>query len=168
LNRTTSHKKIFFRPERCLLCLSCVLACQMKTAGLSDVSRIEKDQKPGQSLKVSFSRGTPWVWKCQQCQNAPCTEACFTGGLHLDQESGTVIQDREACVGCGSCVLACPIEGVGFEPGEHRPDKCDACRDEDIPACVRACQSRALVYAEGERFAADKRKRFVKKLTGAK
>ena len=168
MNRTTSHKKIFFRPERCLLCLSCVLACQMKTAGLSDISRIEKDQKPGQSLKVSFSRGTPWVWKCQQCQNAPCTEACFTGGLHLDQESGTVIQDREACVGCGSCVLACPIEGVGFEPGEHRPDKCDACRDEEIPACVRACQSRALVYAVGERFAADKRKRFVKKLTGAK
>jgi carbon-monoxide dehydrogenase iron sulfur subunit len=163
-----SNKQIFFHPERCLLCLSCVLACQMKTAGIADAGRIEKSQKPSQNLKVSFSRGTPWIWKCQQCQAAPCTEACFTGGLRLDQESGTVVQDREACVGCGSCVLACPMEGIGLQPGEHRPGKCDACRDEEIPACVRACQSRALVYVEGERFAGKKRKRFVKMLTGAK
>ena len=163
-----SNKRIFFRPERCLLCLSCVLACQMKCADIEDVGRIPKGPAPGRSLKVSFSRGTPWIWKCQQCRTAPCTEACFTGGLRLDQESGTVVQDLEACVGCGSCVLACPIEGVGFQPGEHRPGKCDACREEEIPACVRACQSRALVYAEEQRFAAEKRKHFVKKLTGSK
>ena len=161
-------KRIFFHPERCLLCLSCVLACQIKTADLAGAGRNDKDPKPGQGLKVSFSHGTPWIWKCQQCLAAPCIEACFTGGLRLDQESGTVIQDREACVGCGSCVLACPIEGIALQPGEHRPDKCDACRDAEIPACVQACQSRALVYADGERFAAEKRKRFVKKLTGAK
>ena len=163
-----SNKQIFFHPERCLLCLSCILACQMKHAGVTDVSRIEKGQKPARSLKVSFSGGTPWIWKCQQCQAAPCAEACFTGGLRLDQKSGTVVQDREACVGCGSCVLACPIDGIGLGPGEHRPDKCDLCRDEEVPACVRACQSRALDYAEGERFAAQKRKHFVKKLMGAK
>jgi carbon-monoxide dehydrogenase iron sulfur subunit len=140
----------------------------MKTAGLTDFGKIAQGQKPGRNLKVSFSGGTPWIWKCRQCRAAPCTEACFSGGLHLDQKCGTVVQDRETCVGCGSCVLVCPIEGIGLQPGEHRPDKCDACREEEIPACVRACQSRALVYADGERFAAEKRKRFVKKLTGAK
>jgi len=163
-----SNKQIFFRPERCLLCLSCVLACQMKTAGLDDPGGIEKGQKPNQALRVSFSRGTPWVWRCRQCRSAPCAEACFTGGLRLDPARGTVVQDRETCVGCGSCVLACPIEGIGLVSGEHRPDKCDTCRNEEMPACVRACQSRALVYSEGERFAAEKRKLFVRKLTGAK
>ena len=163
-----SNKQIFFRPERCLLCLSCVLACQMKTAGIPDVGRIEKEKHPGKPLKVSFSHGTPWVWKCQQCRTAPCVEACFSGGLRLDPELNSVVQDREACVGCGSCVLACPVEGVELHPGEHRADKCDLCRDEEVPACVLACQSRALVYVEEERFAAAKRKRFVKKLIGAK
>ncbi len=163
-----SNKKIFFHPERCQLCLSCVLACRMKGAGIGDLGSIEERQTPGRSIEVSFSRGTPWVWKCQQCETAPCAEACFTGGLRRDPESGTVVQDREACVGCGSCVLACPIEGVKLLAEEHRADKCDLCRDEEIPACVRVCQSRALVYAEGEQFAALKRKRFVKKLTGAK
>ena len=163
-----SNKQIFFRPERCLLCLSCVLACQMKTAGLKDPGQIEKGQEPDQALKVSYSQGTPWVWRCRQCRAAPCTESCFTGGLHRDPEHDTVVQDREACVGCGSCVLVCPIEGIEFRPGEHRPGKCDACREEDLPACVRACQSRALVYTDGERLTAEKRRRFVKKLTGVK
>jgi len=163
-----SDKQIFFHPERCLLCLSCVLACQMKSADLKDISEVGKARKPARSLKVSFSHGTPWVWKCRQCRAAPCSEACFTGGLRLDPACGTVIQDREACVGCGSCVLACPIEGIGFTPGEHRPGKCDACREEETPACVRACQSRALVYADGKRVAAEKRRRFVQKLTRAK
>ena len=163
-----SNKQIFFRPERCLLCLSCVLACQMKNEGLTDPGRIEKGREPRRSLQVSFSKGTPWVWKCRQCRSAPCTEACFTGGLHHDPEHATVVQDPEACVGCGACVLACPIEGIGFIPGEHRPGKCDVCRNEDIPACVRVCQSRALVYIEGTRFAAEKRRRFAGKLRGAK
>lgn len=163
-----SVKQIFFRPERCQLCLSCVLACRMKTAGITDLAGIEPGTLPGRGLKVSFANGTPWIWKCQQCRSAPCAEACFTGGLRQDTADGTVHQDREACVGCGSCVMACPVQGVDLQPGEHRADKCDLCRDEDIPPCVRACQSRALVYEEGEQFAAQKRKQFVHKLTGAK
>lgn len=169
---TASNKRVFFRPERCLLCLSCVLACrqvQQPPAVISDPAATgpgRPDRKPAEKMKVTFARGTPWVWKCQQCRHAPCAEACFTGGLHLDPDSRTVVQDEHACVGCGSCLLACPIDGMRLPPEQERPEKCDACRDLATPACVAACQSRALVFVDGERFTAGKRKRFAEKLTG--
>ncbi len=164
----TSRKQIFFHPERCLLCLSCVLACQTKDTGFTGEVLKKKVPHSIEKLKVTFAHGTPWVWKCQQCQNPPCTEACFTGGLQLEKDSRNVVQDIDACVGCGSCLLACPIEGIRLLPGEQRPGKCDACRGNKIPACVKACDCRALVFVENERFAGEKRKRFVQKLTGKK
>lgn len=173
MNRMTSGKHIFFRPERCLLCLSCVLACQMNQANQKDAGELSPGHRenetpfPVENLKVTFSRGTPWIWKCQHCRNAPCVEACFTGGMHLDEKRHTVSQDPERCVGCGSCLLACPFEAIRLLPDDRRPGKCDGCRDRNMPACVQACQSRALVYVDGEQFAALKRKQFVKKLTGS-
>ena len=149
-----------------MMCMSCVLACRMNAAGISDAREIRNGQKPIQRLKVTFSQGTPWVWKCQQCRSAPCEEACFTGGLRRESETERVTQNREICVGCGSCLLACPIDGIRSQEGDHRPAKCDLCQGQEIPACVAVCLSQALVYVDDRRFARERQKTYVKHIKG--
>jgi len=108
-----------------------------------------------------FSHGTPWVWRCQQCISAPCVEACVTGSLRHGEEGNGVFHDRETCVGCGSCVLACPFDALTPDENDDRVTKCNLCPEEEIPPCVKACKSEALAYQDPRLFAQDKRKNFL-------
>lgn len=144
-----------------MVCQSCVLACQLDSLGVSDVMEIPRDGNPIQRMRVMFSRGTPWVWKCQHCISAPCVEACISGSMHYREGESGVIHDRETCVGCGSCLMACPFNALIPDESDDRVAKCNLCPEEGIPPCVKACQSKALVYQESRLFVQDKRKKFL-------
>lgn len=158
------NRKIFFRPERCMLCLSCVLACQMNFLGTSEVNKIPRDQEPFERISMTFARGTPWVWRCQHCTSAPCVEACVSGSLSYVEGQAGVIHHPETCVGCGSCLLACPYGALKYDGKRERMIKCNLCHEEEIPPCVNVCQSVALVYQEPNLFAQEKKKRFVQEM----
>ncbi len=85
---------------------------------------------------------------CQQCKYPSCTEVCPTGACYKDEEDGVIYIDREVCIGCQSCMRACPFECNLFNSELVVMDKCNLCvqrRDEDLePACVRNCVGRAL------------------------
>ena len=147
-------RNIFFRPERCLLCLSCVLACQRQSL------REEPGKDPRPRLRATFSGGTPWVWKCQQCTAAPCVEACISGSLRPREDGTGTEHSPENCVGCGSCLLACPLGIPAPEADSHRFSRCRLCLEEETPPCVKVCQSGALVFEEAGRFARTKMKRY--------
>jgi carbon-monoxide dehydrogenase iron sulfur subunit len=152
-------QKIFFRPERCMLCLSCVLACQIHSLGISDVRQISRNRQPIRRIFTSFVRGTPWVWTCQHCLSAPCVEACVSGSLRYQEREKVVIHRPETCVGCGSCILVCPFGALGFDEKEGRVEKCSLCLEDGFPRCVEACQTQALVYQDANLFARNKKKR---------
>lgn len=158
------HRKIFFHPERCMLCLSCVLACQMNSLEISDVRVTPQDKEPFQRLSVAFTHGTPWIWKCQHCISAPCLEACVSGSLRQKEDGIGVVHHPETCVGCGSCLLVCPYGALKYDEKEERMNKCNLCHGEEVPPCVKVCQSRALVYQEPNLFAHEKKKKFVQEM----
>ncbi|MCD8218691.1 MAG: 4Fe-4S dicluster domain-containing protein [Clostridiales bacterium] len=85
---------------------------------------------------------------CQQCANPSCTEVCPTGACYKDEEDGVIYIDRDVCIGCQSCMRACPYEANLFNRELHVMDKCNLCvqRREDglEPACVRNCAGGAL------------------------
>lgn len=159
-------RKIFFHPERCMLCHSCILACQMNFLGVTDPQKIPLDKKPPQRIRVTFSRGTPWAWKCQHCLSAPCVEACISGSLTAVEGRTGVMHHTETCVGCGSCLLVCPHGALSYDEKGKRVSKCNLCFEEDTPPCIKACKSGALVFQEVNSFAQGKRKRMAQRIGG--
>jgi len=138
----------------------------MDSLGISDPREIPSDQKPLQRMKVTFSRGTPWVWKCQHCVSAPCVEACVSGSLIFMEGGAGAIYNPETCVGCGSCLLVCPYGALSYDEEKERVTKCNLCLEKEIPPCVEACQSKALVFQHMNSFLQKKWKRVVHDVRG--
>jgi len=59
-----------------------------------------------------------------------------------------VVQDHEICIGCQSCVNACPYSHPCYIEEENKTLRCDMCAArldmDDIPACVEACPVKVL------------------------
>jgi anaerobic dimethyl sulfoxide reductase subunit B len=136
-----------FDVSKCSGCMACVVACQDQNDFVADdqvtfrhVTKYEEGEYP-QARIFHFSLA------CQHCGDAPCLIVCPTGAISRRKEDGSVIVDRDLCVGCHSCELACPFGAPGF-PENGKMAKCDLCyirREYDLsPACVRACPARAL------------------------
>ena len=49
---------------------------------------------------------------CNQCDNPACVQVCPVGATY-QTDDGVVLVDREWCIGCGYCIMACPY-GVRF------------------------------------------------------
>jgi Fe-S-cluster-containing hydrogenase component 2 len=156
------NRKIFYRPDRCMLCSSCVLACQLHSLGVSDVREVPRGRSPIPGISVDISRGTPWASKCRHCVSPLCVEACVTGSLVKGDEA--VVHHRETCVGCGSCLLVCPFSALTYDENGEKMTKCNSCPEEKVPPCVGACQSKALVCRSPEIFASEKKKKFAREL----
>jgi carbon-monoxide dehydrogenase iron sulfur subunit len=57
--------------------------------------------------------------------------------------------------------MACPFGVIAQDKEKHIAVKCDRCHKLDIPACVNACPTRALVLAEVDQMSKEKRRRVV-------
>ncbi len=95
---------------------------------------------------------------CNHCMNPACVENCPTGAMQKDAETGIVWTDHEVCIGCGTCVSACPYEAPQLNEDAGYSIKCDMCRDELTldrkPVCVMACPMRALDWGERDELVA--------------
>ena len=88
---------------------------------------------------------------CRKCEEAFCINACPNNALQKD-EKGFLIRSNFLCVGCKSCVLACPF---GTIPSDlpYYLSGCDFCigrTNEKEPLCVETCPFGAIFYKEIE------------------
>ena len=115
--------------KKCQGCLTCMLACSLAHEGRENLSlaRLQVTQDP-------FGRfpGDVAVEPCRQCLDPECLKACPTGALHVDRANGDIrTVDKRKCVGCMSCVEACPFQtgrAIWNHEDEHAV-KCDLCAD---------------------------------------
>jgi len=79
---------------------------------------------------------------CNQCENPPCVQVCPVGATYQTND-GVVLIDREWCIGCGYCIMACPYGVRFFHPEAKVADKCNFCYHRISkgmePACVECC-----------------------------
>lgn len=90
--------------------------------------------------------------QCQQCENAPCVEVCPTGASYRDAATNIVQIDKEKCIGCKYCMMACPYSVRSFNPVEKVVEKCTLCPQltsrGERPKCVRNCSVQCRFYGD--------------------
>lgn len=139
--------------------MACIVACQDQNdfvtgenVAFRHVTRYEEGEYP--SARISF-----FSLSCQQCGEAPCIAVCPAEAISRRQEDGVVLVDRDLCVGCHSCEMACPFGAPKF-PEDGKMAKCDLCyvrREQGMkPACVRVCPAQALDVGPIEELSAKK------------
>lgn len=100
----------------------------------------------------------PWAYNlsiaCNHCAEPKCVENCPSGALHKRDKDGIVTFDQEKCIGCKMCTWSCPYGAPKYIESRGTSGKCDFCVDlidkGGEPACVAACQMRALKFGDIE------------------
>lgn len=74
---------------------------------------------------------------------------CPTGASYVD-ENGMALIDKEKCIGCKYCMMACPYGVRSWNSSEGKVEKCTLCGQLTAagkqPACVAACCADARFY----------------------
>ena len=137
--------------DRCIGCHGCQVACKFQNNIALGTSRCHTyEMGPvGQFPHLSMYFLT---LHCQQCENPGCTEVCPTGACYKDDADGVIRIDPETCIGCQSCMKACPFHANNFNKELRIMDKCTLCaelREEGKqPACVWNCVGGALHFGD--------------------
>jgi NADH:ubiquinone oxidoreductase subunit F (NADH-binding)/Fe-S-cluster-containing hydrogenase component 2 len=171
------RKRLVVRPELCTGCKLCELACVVEHSRSKSLLAAMLELPPPHprlyietipaapfgtlSLRPSGaaedackdgSQNIPAI--CHHCDPAPCIAACIPQAMHRASEGGAVtnVGGERDCIACSMCVMACPFGVIARAPapnGRVMALKCDLCLGRDVPACVAACPTGALVLKQG-------------------
>ncbi len=143
-------KRVYVNEDVCIGCRLCEVYCRLKHSRTKDLIKAHKREtpRPLPRLRVDESGVLSLSVRCQHCDDAACIRACLTGALSRDPETALVTVDEERCIGCGTCVLVCPLGVPRLDEARQIMVKCELCQDEEIPPCVANCPNEALIYAE--------------------
>ncbi len=138
---------LIVEPSKCNGCRSCEVACSIAKEGESNPhkSRIRVIRFPHDCF---FN---PLV--CLQCDSPFCVACCPTSAVTKNPKTGMVEYDKQKCVGCKMCLLACPFGAITIVNG--LPTRCDLCGGD--PVCIKFCEPGALTFGESEETATMKR-----------
>ncbi|HUV07861.1 MAG TPA: 4Fe-4S dicluster domain-containing protein [Spirochaetia bacterium] len=172
MSKRPMDKRIIVRIERCMGCHSCELACALAHSSTKElISLMENGEKPGYRINVEAYGINSIPVNCQHCEEAGCLMVCPTGAIHRAGDRGPVLYDAERCIGCRMCIQACPFGVVTVSPEGKRVLKCDLCVERlakhQEPACVVACPTQALVFADQEDGNRIKRRKVAAQLVAA-
>ena len=143
-------KRVYPREEFCIACGLCQVHCLVAHSRSHDIIRAFRRESPRalSRIKVEKKGSISLALLCRHCAEPWCVFACLTGALHRDSQTGVVSVNRERCIGCWTCVVACPYGVIIPDQEQRRIAKCDLCPNLEIPACVANCPNEALVYEE--------------------
>ncbi|ACV21567.1 DMSO reductase iron-sulfur subunit [Slackia heliotrinireducens] len=160
---------------RCMGCQTCAVYCKSANNLPKNVwyNRIDNEAGSYTDAAGGTTDEPAMAFRpvaCQHCENPACEAVCPVGATQK-LEDGVVIVDGELCIGCQSCIQACPYNvrtylaeppawdidvATGFADApthrENTVEKCSFChqrleRDEE-PACMVLCPARARIFGD--------------------
>ena len=135
--------------DNCIGCHACTVACKSEHDVPLGVNRtwvkyIETGEFPDVARKFN-------VMRCNQCEDAPCMTICPTSAL-FRSDNGVVDFQDDDCIGCKSCMNACPYDALYINPETNTAHKCNMCNhrlEQDLePSCQIVCPTEAIIIGD--------------------
>ncbi len=147
--------------DKCVGCGACVAACISENLGPEVAKAMEEGRLEDLKLRTSVEEIEVGVFPkvrtffyhniCRHCKNPPCVYVCPTGASYKN-ENGIVLINKDRCISCKYCIMACPFDARYMDELTMIPDKCTFCehrlKEGKLPACVEACPTHARVFGE--------------------
>lgn len=157
---------MFHDAERCIMCYSCEVHCKLENnlpVGPRLIRMIQVGPKVvGGRLKSQFV-----YLSCHHCDPAACVSACPTGAMQK-RADGIVFVDEKACIGCKTCITACPWGSPQYNPKTKKVVKCNYCMervDRGLwPACAQMCATHCLYFGNINEYASVLRERYARRI----
>ncbi len=150
------HYTMVMRQNHCVDCERCKEACKVTNhvpahGYRTTILEQERPIGPDQTERIFM----PVL--CNHCNRPPCVRVCPTTATYKDKVTGIVMMDRKRCIGCKTCMAACPYNARYFieDWGIRAVDKCNFCYDTKlkesggkITACAEACPANVRVFGD--------------------
>ena len=121
----------------CWGCKTCEVACKQENRAPGGVRLIAvREDGPRQiDGRLTFSYR---VDLCRHCDEPPCIEACPDEAI-VKREDGIVVLHENRCVGCQTCIAACPYDAIEFDVRGNVARKCNLCHHRLDAGLLPAC-----------------------------
>lgn len=144
--------------HRCIGCRTCSIGCKMENGvadGLLRIRVLNDEERAVYDTPMGTYPNLTMTWTpvpCQHCDEAPCVGVCPTGAT-VKREDGIVTIDKETCIGCKSCMEACPYDARVFDEESNTVDKCTLCAHRidaglGTTMCQISCPGRAITVGD--------------------
>ena len=170
---------ILYDSSICIGCRACSAACKERNGIEADTANVGT---------LQGSKATPGIWdkgldlsdknytviqahkdgnggvafmkkQCMHCIDPACMSACPVSAFTKDTDTGVVKYNKDACIGCRYCFVACPFVVPRFEWDKAFPQvrKCELCRTtytgiECYAACCQSCPTGAALFGPRDKL----------------
>lgn len=147
------HYAMVIREHRCINCELCVEACNTTNSVPSYGYRTDILERRRAIVEDGYETIFMPVL-CNHCNRPPCVRVCPTTATWKDEETGIIKMNPGRCIGCKTCMTACPYNARYFKEEGRFVDKCDFCYEAllskgvEEPACASACPADVRVFGD--------------------
>jgi len=178
---------MLYDATKCVGCKACMSACKRvnsdygslsyEQASFDKVGLWDAPQDLSGStrtlIKLFKESGKSWSYvkySCMHCQKPSCVSVCPVSAMTRDKITGTVDYNKNTCIGCRYCQIACAFNIPKFQWEKAIPQivKCDMCKNTNllkkgITGCAEACPTGAIMFGKRKDLLAEANKRLLEK-----
>lgn len=174
---------MLYDATKCVGCKACMSACKRVNSDYGSLSyeraSFDKDGLWDAPQDLSGSTRTliklfkesdkKWSYvkySCMHCQKPSCVSVCPVSAMTRDATTGIVDYNKNACIGCRYCQIACAFNIPKFQWDKAIPEivKCDLCKNTNlvkkgITACAEVCPVGAITFGKRKELLAEAKRR---------
>lgn len=163
---------MLYDATKCVGCKACMSACKRVNGDYGSLSYerasfdsdglwdAPQDLTGSTRTLIKLFKNSDKEWSyvkysCMHCQKPSCVSVCPVSAMTRDASTGVVDYNKNACIGCRYCQVACAFNIPKFQWEKAIPQivKCDLCRNTNLPkkgitACAEVCPVGAITFGK--------------------